>query len=347
MTKITLSTIAKKANTSVASVSRVLKKPHLTSPQIQLCVYQTIEELNMDTSKNFKPYKPIHNSRKILIIDNQLYSKSLINAGLEQVLKEEQFQMFYLQFPYHNKTDIHHIIRYVAQHAFDGIIIINEAPYLKTLVTYKTTLPPIVLVNHFSLDFICVHFDHLLIGYQITKYLIDKSHTKIAILLNNEKLTSSTLLLQGYTQALMRANITIEPRYIIHGCFTYQHARSAVKKLINSTKSPSAIICTDNFSLNCLDKNNYKDHNQSPDNMVLGAVHQANESQSKLTKPLTISYFSASKELKYNQLDNLSKINKPLFEMGQKSATLLCELIKSTTKPTKRCKIIEAESIFY
>ncbi|MWP49046.1 MULTISPECIES: LacI family DNA-binding transcriptional regulator [unclassified Gilliamella] len=347
MTKITLSTIAKKANTSVASVSRVLKKPHLTSPQIQLRVYQAIEELNMDTSKNFKPYKPIHNSGKILIIDNQLYSKSLINAGLELVLKEEQFQMFYLQFPYHNKTDIHHIIRYVAQHAFDGIIIINDAPYLKTLVAYKTTLPPIVLVNHFSLDFICVDFDHLLIGHQITKYLIDKSHTKIAILLNNEKLTSSTLLLQGYKQALMRANITIEPRYIIHGCFTYQHARSAVKKLINGTKSPSAIICTDNFSLNCLDKSDDKDHNQSPDSMILGAVHQANESQSKLTKPLTISYFSSSKELKYNQLDTLSRINKPLFEMGQKSATLLCELIKSTAKPTKRCKIIEAESIFY
>ncbi|NUF27415.1 LacI family DNA-binding transcriptional regulator [Gilliamella sp. ESL0254] len=348
MPKITLSTIAKKANTSVASVSRVLKKPHLTSSQIQLRVYKAIEELNMDTSKNFKPYKPIHNSGKILIIDNQLFSKSLINIGVEQELKEKQYQVFYLQFPYNNKSDIHHIIRYVAQNAFDGIIIINDAPYLKTLVAYKNTLPPIVLVNHFSLDFVCVHFDHLLIGHQITKYLIDKSHSKIAILLNNETLTSSMLLLQGYKQALLRASIAIEPRYIIHGCFTYQHARSAVNKLINSTKSPTAIICTDHFSLNYLNKNNYKEqHHQLPDSMVLGALHQANENKAKLTKPLTISYFSASKELKYNELDSLCRINKPLFKMGQKSAALLCELIENTIKPIKRCTIINTESMFY
>lgn len=348
MTKITLSDIATKANISVASVSRVLKKPHLTSPQTQLRVYRAIEELNMDTSKNFKSFQPIHNSKKILIIDNQLFSKSLINLGLEQILKKEQYQLFYLQFPYNNKSDIHHIIRYVAQNAFDGIIIINDAPYLKTLISYKNTLPPIVLVNHFSLDFICVHFDHLLIGYQMTKYLTDNSHTQVAILLNNDQSMDSALLLKGYKQALLRANITVEPRYIIQGCFTYQHAKSAIKKLINGRKTPSAVICADNFSLSYLDEIYYKDlHHQSPDSMVLGALHQANESKSKLTKPLTISYFSASKELKYNELDNLCRINKPLFKMGQKSATLLCDIIKDTTRSIKHNKIINVESIFY
>ncbi|MWP62519.1 LacI family DNA-binding transcriptional regulator [Gilliamella sp. Pas-s25] len=348
MTKITLSTIAKKANISVASVSRVLKKPHLTSPQTQLRVYQAIEELNIDIAKNFKPYQPIHSSKRILIIDNQLFSKSLINVGLEQVLKEEQYQWFYLQFPYNNKNDIYHIIRYVAQNTFDGIIIINDAPYLKTLISYKNTLPPIVLVNHFSLDFVCVHFDHLFIGYQMTQYLIDNYHNQIAILLNDDKAMNSVLLLQGYKQALLRANITIEPRYIIQGCFTYQHARAAIKKLINGTKSPTAVICADNFSLNYLNENHCtQQQHQLPDSMVLGALHQANESKAKLTKPLTISYFSASKELKYNELDSLCKINKPLFKMGQKSAALLCELIKNTIKPIKHCTIINAESMFY
>jgi LacI family transcriptional regulator, repressor for deo operon, udp, cdd, tsx, nupC, and nupG len=348
MTKITLSTIAKKANISVASVSRALKKPHLTSPQTQLRVYQAIEALNMDTSKNLNPYQPIHNSKKILIIDNQLFSKSLINIGLEQVLKEEQYQLFYLQFPYNRKSDIHHIIRYVAQNAFDGIIIINDAPYLKTLFSYKSTLPPIVLVNHISLDFVCVHFDHLFIGYQMTQYLIDNHHNQIAILLNDDKTMNSVLLQQGYKQALLRANITIEPRYIIQGCFTYQHARSAIKKLINGTKSPTAVICADNFSLNHLHENHFKEqHHRSPDSMVWGALHQANESKANLTKPLTISYFSASKELKYNELDSLCKICKPLFKMGKQSASLLCDIIKGTIKPIKHCTIINAESMFY
>ncbi|ORF62522.1 hypothetical protein B5801_02280, partial [Gilliamella apicola] len=56
MAKKTLSTIAKQANLSIASVSRVLKKPHLTSPMTQSKVYQAIEELNIDIHNNFKPH---------------------------------------------------------------------------------------------------------------------------------------------------------------------------------------------------------------------------------------------------------------------------------------------------
>lgn len=348
MVKTTLSTIAKKANLSIASVSRVLNTPNLTSPQTQSKVYQAIQELHVDTFNNFKPYQAGPETKKILIIDNQLFSKSLINLGLEQALKKEEYVFFYLRFPYSDNHDIHYLIRYVTQNIFDGIVIINDAPYLEILRYYKNTLPPIILVNHYSIDFTCIYFDHLMIAYQLTQYLVCNSHSKIAVLLNDHDKISSSLFLEGYKQALLRANIIVDPNYIIENCFSFDHGRTVTKRLFKSNKPPSAIICADNISLNYLDENYYNQQNfYSSYSAVLGVLHQANEILSNTDNPLTLTYISHSKDRHYNELDKLSRIYKPLYKMGQKAAILINEIIQKNDPLIKNNYLIEAEPIFY
>lgn len=347
MKKITLTTIAKQANVSIATVSRVLNTPNLTSPETQSRVYQTIEKLNIDTSTYLKPIHTIPENKKILIIDNQFLSRSLINLGVENRLKQNGYKFFYLRFPYDDKNDIHHLIRYVTQNLFDGIIIINDAAYLSKLVQYKTTLPPMILVNHFSLDFTCFYFDHLTIAFNITQYLVHQSHKKIAVILNDSNKISSSLFLQGYQQALLRANIEFDPNYLIHHCFSYEQGRSAIKKLIESNKPPTAIICTDNIHLNYTDEQFYelKDF-QQPFAPVMGILDQVNESKKQLTTPFTITYINHSKDRLYNELDKLSRIYKPLYKMGQEAASLLCDILKHNSPSSLQYHLVETESIF-
>ena len=126
MAKITLSAIAKKAKVSVASVSRVLRTPNMTSSRTQSIVYQAMKDLNVDLSENLKDYQLNHSSNRILIIDNQLISKSLINFGIEQALCEVKLQFCYLQFSYQDDCDIYHLIQYITQNRFIGILIINH-----------------------------------------------------------------------------------------------------------------------------------------------------------------------------------------------------------------------------
>ncbi|MCX8649457.1 LacI family DNA-binding transcriptional regulator [Gilliamella sp. B2776] len=348
MAKKTLSTIAKQANLSIASVSRVLKKPHLTSPITQSKVYQAIEELNIDIHKNFKSRNDHHDSNKILVLDNQFITRTHINFGLEQTLTKAGFVTFYFRFPYHTRQDIHYLIKYISQHSFAGILVINDAPYLQELEKFKKVLPPIVLINHFSLNFICVHFDHLVIGHQITQYLLSNSHTKIAVLYNDKNKASSTLFLQGYKQALLRANLIVNKDYLIEDCFTYEHGKAAVKQLINSNSPPTAVICCDHINLNYLDEQCQKSEFFSTHyNVILGALHQAKESEIQLPKPLTITYLSHSTDRQYNELDKLSRINKPLYKMGQEAATLLCHYILNKLASTKHYHIIDTEAFFY
>ena len=347
MTKTSLSIIAKKAKVSIATVSRVLRTPNLTSTKTQLLVYQAMKALNVDLSKNLKDYQLVHQSNKILIIDNQLISKSLINFGIEQVLYDAGFQWFYWQFSYHVKNDIYHLIQYIKQNCFIGIIIINQAPYFNHLNNYKKSLPPIIFVNHFKNNFSCIHFDHMTIGFQTTKHLIDQGHNKIAIFVNSDKNANSSLFLQGYQQALNRINIQIDTDYIIQGCLTYEHGRDAVKTLLQSNKPPTALIFEDLSSLSCFDSNNnYAQNYLSSYRSLFGALHQAKESQSQQLHPLSITYISYSNDLQYNELDRLSRVNKPLYQMGCKSAQLLCDILKQDITSISQCHIIDTEMFF-
>lgn len=347
MTKTSLSIIAKKAKVSIATVSRVLRTPNLTSTKTQLLVYQAMKALNVDLSKNLKDYQLVHQSNKILIIDNQLISKSLINFGIEQVLYEAGFQWFYWQFSYHVKNDIYHLIQYIKQNCFIGIIIINQAPYFNHLNNYKKSLPPIIFVNHFKNNFSCIHFDHMTIGFQTTKHLIDQGHNKIAIFVNSYKNANSSLFLQGYQQALNRINIQIDTDYIIQGCLTYEHGRDAVKTLLQSNKPPTALIFEDLSSLSCFDSNNnYAQNYLSSYRSLFGALHQAKESQSQQLHPFSITYISYSNDLQYNELDRLSRVNKPLYQMGCKSAQLLCDILKQDITSISQCHIIDTEMFF-
>lgn len=348
MKKNTLSTIAKQAKVSIATVSRVLKKPHLTSSKIQSKVHQAIQELNIDVFDKVPIHHADNITKTILIVDNQLIMHSLINHGLEHVLKLAGYKLFYLRFPYSDNNDIHHLIRYVTLNLFDGIVIINDAPYLETLSEYTPALPPIILVNHFHMDFNCVYFDHLTIAHQITKHLIAHSHYKIAVLLSHHDKISSKQFLQGYQQALHRANLTIKSSYIIQDCFTYEHGQIAVKNLLSSNKPPTAIICADNICLNYMDEKYYcEQHYLSPYNSVLGALDQASKSQVHHLPSFTLAYISHSKQRQYNELDTLNRIYKPLYKMGQQAASLLCEILKNSNLLSQQHHLIESEPIFY
>ncbi|OCG09083.1 hypothetical protein A9G13_03240 [Gilliamella sp. wkB178] len=343
--KTTLATIAKQAKVSIATVSRVLRKPNLASPLSQSKVFQAIQELRVDTYNKFNANNPVTNNKTILIIDNQLICQSLLNFGIEQVLNATGYKIFYLRFPYSDETDIQHLIRYVTQNLPDGIIIINEAPYLNKLSQYKACLPPMMLVNHFHTDFNCVYFDHLVMAHQITKHLINHAHSKIALLLSHPDKISSSLFLQGYKQALHRANLAIDSDYIINDCFTYEHGQLAVKNLLSSNKPPTAIICADNISLNYTDKKySSVQHFQLDYRVVLGALDQAHASQSKTP---TIVYISHSNQRHYNELDTLTRVYKPLYKMGQQAAALLSEKVKKSDNFTKHYHLIKAEAIFY
>lgn len=345
--KITLSVIAQRANLSIASVSRVLRQPNITSISTQKRVREAINSLNVETQDLFKSYQPQNASYKILIIDNQLQTNSFINYTLENELAFHGYHIVYFRFLNVQQQEINQMIHFTLTSSFDGILIINEAPYLKKLIPYRHTLPPIVLVNHFSLDFPCVYFDHLMMAYNITNYFASRAHKRIAILLGDENKASSNYLIQGYQQAIQRANLLIDNNYIIPNCFSYQHGKLAIKNLMESALPPTAVIFADHLCLSCSDNAERKvTHLISPYDAVRGALQQCNEMEIHIPHQLAFIYFSHDTQKQHNELDTLSCVNKPIHEMGKKSVGLLLQLLNKKTHAIKIANSIEAHLVF-
>lgn len=329
--KVTLTKIAIKAGVSVTSVSRVVHTPHLTSREIQQKVHQAIAQLGINSAV-FKSHKQLPASKKILVIDNQLISDSHINKGIESKAQELGYKLLYLRFFYFSYHEIQQIISYTINHQVDGILIINHSPYLSSLLHYEHALPPLVLVNQFSLNQPCVYFDHLSNSYQATKYLTDKGHKRVAILLGDITKEETKHTIHGYQQALVRWNITPTENYMVNYCINYSTSYNAVKRLMQLAFPPTAIICCDHLNLNYSDRDKLPvddkfDEAISADSAICGVIDQCRAMDINIPSDLSLLQFIHHKGHKqYNPLNHICAIHKPLFEMGQKSLSLLIDL---------------------
>lgn len=359
-TKITMTAIAKQAHTSVASVSRVIHTPHLTSKAIQVKVHQAIEKLDFDAKCLLKPREPTVTSKKILVIDNQFSGRSLINQGIEITAKIKGYKLLYLRFLYFTKQEIQQIISYTINHSLDGIIIINNSPYLSELLQYKHALPPLVLVNQFMLDLPCVYFDHIAIGYKATRYLVEQGHKRIAILLGQPDKLSTQQVKNGYLQALQRAELSFVEHYLVMNCCSYSAYNYAVKALMSQAMPPTAIICSDNLCLDYMDydelsekqcqepRTEYLSQHTSEDNGICSVLEQCQAMGIKIPSQLSLLYFSHSSQRKpYGDLNHVSSLYKPLYKMGESAVELLLTRLAPSYQSayTNLARLIETELI--
>ncbi|RKS84533.1 LacI family transcriptional regulator [Orbus hercynius] len=347
--KITLTKIAKQAGVSITSVSRVINTPHLTSRLTQQRVNLAIAALGFDESL-LKTYNQRDLQQKILIIDNQLITDSLINKGIESKAKAIGYKLLYLRFLYFSEQEIQYIISYTVHHNVDGILIINDSPYLALLQRYRHALPPILLINQFSLTLPCIYFDHLSNTYRATQYFTSQGHRRIAILLGDSNKTETHHIKQGYLQALTRQNIRVSTNYIVHDCVHYSASYRAVKKLMQSAFPPSAIICCDHLSLNYLDRDRLRqdekfDETLTAESAICGVIDQGLALNIDIPADLSLLQFIHHKGHKqYGPLNHICSIYKPLFTMGEDAVTLLLALLDRNYRGLDRL-IIEIEII--
>ena len=333
MTKPTMRDVAKHANVSVATVSRVINLPHLTSDRAQLKVHQVIEELGYDTTQLLKPKAPKYHHKKILVIDNQLFSNSQINKGLESSAKAAGYKLLYLRFLYFTDYETQQIIHYTLNHKVDGIIFINDSPYLHELQKLITVLPPLVVLNYFSLDYSCLYFDHLTIAFKATEYLLQQGHNRIACLIPSREKQSNIYIQQGYTQALNRLGHSFNIDYFIEGCCTFESGRLAVKTLMKSRQPPTALICFDSTNLNYLDEDCFIEASSSQpsseQSLLKGVLYQIKKLGLVIPGHLSIMHTTHLQQHEVFTEPLLTHIHKPLYKMGEEGFALLLTKLKS------------------
>jgi len=260
---VTIKDVAKKANVSISTVSRVINDSKPVSNEIKQRVLKVIEETG---------YTPNPVARSLVMKRSQLigvivpdisnYFIGEILNGVEEIGKMYNYDIL-LCNTYGELTQELRYLNLLKLKQVEGIIFMTWKLQDKHREFFQQSELPIVMINRNTSDFnipsVCIN--HYLAAYEMTKYLIKKGHKKIALIRNGrENDVFGIDQFNGYSKALSEEGIKIDDRLIKNGNFKMEEAYNCVKSMIDEGLNPTAIFATSDYmaigAINCLFDNN-------------------------------------------------------------------------------------------
>lgn len=307
----TIKDVAKAADVSVATVSRVLHNLSGYSDITKQKVLDAIEQLG---------YQPNAIARGLINKRTQTigvlfpnvsshFSAGLLH-GIEEVAHEKGFSVIVCN------TDGLRTMKYLQvlrEKQVDGVVFASEELKEDYYQALRDMRVPVVLVNNQShahpVPYIKVDDRHA--AYQATEYLIQKGHREIAMLAGTQTDPIAGLpRVEGYRQALSDYGIPCHESQIAYGDFLLEGGRKAMSKLLDEAAPFSALFA-------------------AGDEMAIGAMGVALERGIRIPDDLSIIGYDdlAIAQMMYPPL---TTIHQPLAEMGQLASEKLIAMIESS-----------------
>ena len=162
------------------------------------------------------------------------------------------------------------------------------------------------------------------IGYELTQHFIKQEHKRIAFLGVSKDYTVTTDRLQGYKKALQDNKLPIDEKLIIEGKFIDDTGYDLMKKLLDSRIIPTGVIACDDL-------------------LAFGAIKAITENGLCVPNDIAVAGFN-NVPLSDYFLPPLTSVEVNAFSLGSKAFELLLASMKSEHKSFNRA-IIPAELV--
>ena len=251
--------IAKKANVSTATVSRVINGTAAVRPKTKERVMAAIHEYGYTPSAVAQSLssKNTHNIGVILPdIENPFFSGVLI--GITKIVEEKGYNVFFLNTDEETKKE-HESLDEVSKQRMDGVIISpadrSNKETRTRLKSFQEDGVAIVLLDRDleGEEFNLVSTYDREGAYKGVKKLIDEGHERIAIIKGHPSNTPVQERYVGYEQAMKEAGLPLKEEYIRPADQKSDLAYQATKELMSLPEPPTAIFtCNNMMTLGCL-----------------------------------------------------------------------------------------------
>ena len=257
--KATINDVAKQAEVSIKTVSRVMNnEPSVRAPTrekvmaaVELLNYQpNLAARNLAGTKSFSIAFVYDNPNAYYIIDMQ--------NGILSACKKQGFEL--LIHPCDSKAEniLEEVTKMVKQSRVAGLVLtppFSEQPeFVQHMKNLAIDVVRIVSGN-VAPDNIapCILIDDHAAAKSITQHLIKLGHEKIAFIAGGSEDGSTIERLTGYKEALINNNIDVNEDLIIDGEYTFESGVNGAKTLLNAKEKPSAIFaCNDEIAAGAL-----------------------------------------------------------------------------------------------
>ncbi|MFD4705821.1 LacI family DNA-binding transcriptional regulator [Gottfriedia sp. NPDC058432] len=252
----TIYDIARVANVSKSTVSRVLNNKDNISEESRNRVMKAIRELNYQpnklaralTSSGFDAILVMSRSTKTTA-GNTFFSEIIHSISTRSEV--ENFDVI-IQTSKNSKDELNKCIEKIRGKMIKGILMLSSPAnedFFKELDKYEIPVVVIGRVEGHYQHIYSVDTDNFNDSYQLVQHLIDQGHTDIACLHSSLDYHVSIDRLEGYKKCLIDNGIPLRPDRIIDSGYTMESAYEVSESLLKSKDLPTAIFAIDDLKV--------------------------------------------------------------------------------------------------
>lgn len=251
--QVTIYDIAKKANVSATTVSRVLNQKGYVAQEKRDEILKITKDLQYSPNKIARMLKNKHTNQIMLSIPDM--RNSYYNDFIDSVSKraEENGYSLLLNYNLMKEETKMKMLDNLAENHFDGLILVSvhlnrvlidkiNAINKPIVLTSISSQPPIQWKGNY--DYVGV--DTRAAMYLSTKHLVDNGHKKIAYIGLEETSFTGKERFEGYTIAMNEAGIPIRDEWVFKGGYTENFGYESMLRIFDNTHRPTAVCsCND------------------------------------------------------------------------------------------------------
>ena len=329
---VTIKDVAKLAGVSISTVSRVINDSKPVTDEVKQRVLDVIKETG---------YVPNPLARSLVTKKSNLLgvivpemSDSFVSEvvnGIECVAKMYGYDIL-LANTYSEKDQELKSIELLKAKQVEGIVMISWTLDEEHVQLINNSSIPAAYISKTAQKFdvytVCTNNEDA--TYNMTKYLIDKGHKEIALIMTSE---ADTILESerrtGYERALTESNISINPDIIKYGNTDYNSGYKAMMDLLDKNIKPDAVFVTG-------------------DEAAIGAINAIFDKGYKVPEDISVAGYNNSKLSKIYR-PKLTTVGQPLYDMGAVAMRMVIKIINGDALEEKKFvlpyEIVERESV--
>lgn len=303
---VTIYDVAREANVSMATVSRVVNGNPNVKPATRKKVMEVIERLEYRpnaVARGLASKKTTTVGVIIPDISNIFYAE--LARGIEDIATMYKYNIILSNSDQNTNKELH-LLNTMLGKQVDGIVFMGGNITSAHVEEFKRSPVPIVLAGSMEStgEIPSVNIDYRQAAFDAVTAFIEEGHKNIAYVIGPlHDMINKEQKLAGYREALEKAGLEYKEDYVVEGDYTYDSGLEAWRKLTELDKKPTAILAGD-------------------DEMALGILHGAQDEGVVIPDQLEV-IASDNTRLALMVRPQLTSIVQPLYDIGAVAMRLL------------------------
>ncbi|KPC99700.1 Catabolite control protein A [Geobacillus sp. BCO2] len=300
---VTIYDVAREANVSMATVSRVVNGNPNVKPSTRKKVLEAIERLGYrpNAVARGSPAKNDDSRGDHPDISSIFFAE--LARGIEDIATMYKYNII-LSNSDQNKEKELHLLNTMLAKQVDGILFMGGTITEEHVAEFQKSSVPIVLAATMGPNEIpSVNIDYEQAAFEAVTYLLEKGNRRIVYVTGPTDDPINQRKLAGYRRALEEHGASYEEELVIEGDNSYDSGLEAYEKIIELAERPTAVFA-------------------GTDEMALGIIHSAQDHGVRVPDELEVVGFDNTR-LATMVRPRLTTVVQPMYDIGAVAMRLL------------------------